>query len=214
LACNPFGNKLLVFNSDFYSVASFRRQLTNLCSGLAVMGLHCRTTAEYPKRDSYHEGVNKMKRSIAIIALACATSLPGLAQAAKEKQPATLSSEQLILQLENEGREATLKNDLEANDRLLADNCGNINPDGSITTKSKLIELLKAGSFKIMSIDNDEVKVRVYGDAAVVTGLSTSKRAGQGDDIVTRQVRFTRVYAKPKGRWQVVSAHNTLLRQP
>src|SRR5687768_906848 len=137
-----------------------------------------------------------MKLSIAIIALACATSPLGLDQAAKEKQPATSSSDQLILQLENEGREATLKNDIEANDRLLADNWVNINPDGSITTKAKLIELLKAGSFKIMSIDNDEVQVRVYGDAAVVTGLSTSKRAGQGDDIVTRQVRFTRVYAK------------------
>lgn len=155
-----------------------------------------------------------MRKIIISIALACATSLVGLAQAAREKQQATLSSEQLILQLENEGREATLKNDIEANDRLLADNWVNINPDGSITTKAKLIELLKAGSFKIMSIDNAEVRVRVYGDAAVVTGLSTSKRAGQGDDIVTRQVRFTRVYAKPKGRWQVVSAHNTLLRQP
>ena len=35
-------------------------------------------------------------------------------------------------------------------------------PDGSITTKAKLIELLKVGSFKIMSIDNDEVMVRIY----------------------------------------------------
>ena len=76
------------------------------------------------------------------------------------------------------------------------------------------MELLKDGSFKIMSIDNDEVMVRVYGDAAVVTGRSTTKRAGQGGEVMTRQVRFTRVYAKGKDRWQVVSAHNTLIRQP
>ena len=114
-------------------------------------------------------------------------------------------------ELENEGREATLKNDIEANDRLLADNWVNINPDGSVTTKAKLMELLKDGSFKIMSIDNDEVMVRVYGDAAVVTGRSTTKRAGQGGEVMTRQVRFTRVYAKGKERWQVVSAHNTLI---
>jgi ketosteroid isomerase-like protein len=124
------------------------------------------------------------------------------------------NTEQLIVRLESEGREATLKNDIEANDRLLADNWVNINADGSITTKAKLIEFLKAGSFKIMSIDNDEVMVRVYGDAAVVTGRSTTKRAGQSDEIVTRQVRFTRVYAKQQGRWQVVSAHSTLLKQP
>jgi hypothetical protein len=56
--------------------------------------------------------------------------------------------------------------------------------------------------------------VRVYGDAAVVTGRSTTKRAGQGtgDEIITRQVRFTRVYAKRQGRWQVVSAQNTLIK--
>jgi len=155
-----------------------------------------------------------MRRIITIMALACATSLLAPAQATKEKATGDVSSEQLIMRLETEGREATLKNDIEANDRLLADDWVNINVDGSITTKAKLMELLKAGSFKIMSIDNDEVMVRVYGDAAVVTGRSTTKRAGQGDDIVTRQVRFTRVYARQQGRWRVVSAHNTLLGQP
>jgi ketosteroid isomerase-like protein len=93
-----------------------------------------------------------------------------------------------------------LKNDLPATDRLLADNWININADGSVTTKAKLIELLKAGSFKILSIENDEVMVRVFGDAAVVTGRSTTKRAGEGSEILTRQVRFTRVYARNKGR--------------
>src|SRR5688572_19430766 len=130
-----------------------------------------------------------MKKVITIIALACATSQFASAQATKEKATGDVSSEQLIMRLESEGREATLKNDIEANDRLLADNWVNINADGSITTKAKLIELLKGGSFKIMSIANDEVMVRVFGDAAVVTGRSTSKRAGQGDNIVTRQVR-------------------------
>jgi len=63
------------------------------------------------------------------------------------------NTEQLVLRLENEGREATLKNDLLANDRLLADNWINVNADGSVTTKAKLMELLKAGSFAILSIE-------------------------------------------------------------
>jgi ketosteroid isomerase-like protein len=153
-----------------------------------------------------------MKQIITVVMLACAASL--FAQTPTEKTGSNGSIEQLILRLEDEGREATLKNDIEANDRLLADNWVNINPDGSVTTKGKLMELLKDSSFKIMSIDNDEVMVRVFGDAAVVTGRSTSKRGGQGSEVITRQVRFTRVYARSKGRWQVVSAHNTLIRQP
>ena len=155
-----------------------------------------------------------MKQIITVIVLVCAASFFAVAQTTKEQASDKGDTERLILRLENEGREATLKNDADANDRLLADNWVNINPDGSVTTKAKLMELLKGGSFKIMSIDNDEVIVRVYGDAAVVTGRSTTKRAGQGSEVIARQVRFTRVYAKNKGQWQVVSAHNTLIRQP
>jgi ketosteroid isomerase-like protein len=155
-----------------------------------------------------------MKQIATAIVLVCLVSFSVLAQSPNEKASESGSTEQLILRLENEGREATLKNDMDANDRLLSDNWLNINPDGSVTTKTKLMELLKDGSFKIMSIDNDEVMVRVFGDAAVVTGRSTTKRAGQGGEVMTRQVRFTRVYAKGKDRWQVVSAHNTLIRQP
>lgn len=153
-----------------------------------------------------------MKQIIICIGIACGLSLVALGQTKDTSSGG--NTEQVILRLESEGRQATLKNDLAANDRLLADNWINVNADGSITTKAKLLELLKAGSFKILSIENDEVMVRVFGDAAVATGRSTTKREGEGGEILTRQVRFTRVYARNNGRWQVVSAHNTLIRQP
>ncbi len=155
-----------------------------------------------------------MKQILSAVALVILNCTLTPAQTTPEKAHENGETEQIILQLESEGRKATLENDIKANDRLLAGNWLNINPDGSITTKAKLLELLKDGSFKIMSIENDEVMVRVYGDAAVVTGRSTTKRAGQGSEVVARQVRFTRVYAKSKGQWQVVSAHNTLIAKP
>ena len=155
-----------------------------------------------------------MKQISIVVALVFLGCVVAPAQTTPEKSHENQKAERVILRLENEGREATLKNDIAANDRLLADNWMNINPDGSITTKAKLMELLKDGSFKIMSIENDEVMVRVYGDAAVVTGRSTTKRAGQGSEVVARQVRFSRVYAMSKGQWQVVSAHNTLIAKP
>ena len=155
-----------------------------------------------------------MKQISIVVALVFLGCVVAPAQTTPEKPHEGEETEQVILRLENEGREATLKNDIEANNRLLADNWLNINPDGSITTKAKLLDLLKDGSFKIMSIENDEVMVRVYGEAAVVTGRSTTKRSGQGGEVVARQVRFTRVYAKSKGQWQVVSAHNTLIAKP
>jgi hypothetical protein len=135
-----------------------------------------------------------------------------LVSKAARKSSVNNQTENLILQLESEGREATLKNDVAATDRLLAENWMNVNPDGSVTTKAQLMALLKAGSFKIMSIENDEVLVRVFASMAVVTGRSTTTR-GQGNEIISRQVRFTRIYDGSGGRWQVVSAHNTIIRQ-
>ena len=154
-----------------------------------------------------------MKNIVVLIVFACAVSALTSAKTVKDKLPAD-GVEQAILQLETEGREATLQNDIAANDRLLADNWINVNPDGSITTKARLMELLKQGTFKINSIENDEVMVRVFGDAAIVTGRSTTKRLNQQNEMLSRQVRFTRVYAKSKGQWRVVSAHNTLIAQP
>jgi hypothetical protein len=135
-----------------------------------------------------------------------------LVSKAARKSSVNNQTENLILQLESEGREATMKNDVAATDRLLAENWMNVNPDGSVTTKAQLMTLLKAGSFKIMSIENDEVLVRVFASMAVVTGRSTTTR-GQGNEIISRQVRFTRIYDGSSGRWQVVSAHNTLIQQ-
>jgi len=152
-----------------------------------------------------------MKHFLLVLAAACATCSIALAQTPRSQASENRRVEQRILQLEKEGREATLKNDIAATDRLLAEKWLNVNPDGSITSKSQLMELLRAGSFQIMSIENGEVVVRVFDETAVVTGRSTTKREGEDGEIVTRQVRFTRVYAKPRGRWQVVSAHNTLI---
>jgi uncharacterized protein (TIGR02246 family) len=148
---------------------------------------------------------HRFRRPLLLVTLITAFASHAVAQNSND------ASEQQILRLEAEAREATLKNDLEANDRLLTDDWININPDGSVTTKARLMELIKSGSFKIMSIENDEVAVRVYSDAAVVTGRSTTKREGQNGEVVARQVRYTRVYVRRQGRWRLASSHNTLI---
>jgi hypothetical protein len=56
-----------------------------------------------------------------------------LVSKAARKSGVDNQTENLILQLESEGRQATLKNDVAATDRLLAENWMNVNPDGSVT---------------------------------------------------------------------------------
>ena len=150
-----------------------------------------------------------MKVIVAIFVLACVLLLPAPAQMTDNKG----RIEQVILQLEKEGREATVKNDLEVNDRLLADDWMNTNANGTVTTKAQLLELIKAGIFKIRSIETDDVKLRVYTDCVVVTGRSTSTREGRDGQVTTGQVRFTRVYAKIGNRWRIVSGQSTPIKQ-
>lgn len=115
--------------------------------------------------------------------------------------------EQLILQLESKLQEATLKNDVETTDQLLADNWLNINANGTITTKAQSLEIMP--KFQFISITNEDVELRIYPGVAIVTGQSTRQLEGPDNKAITSQVLFTRVYAQPAGRWQVVTSQAT-----
>lgn len=153
-----------------------------------------------------------MNRSVLVIGLMLMMQALVIGQV-QEAKTETSNVEQEIRKLEEVGREATLKNDAAVLDRLLAESWMNTNAGGTVTTKAQLMEILKTSPFKIMSIENDDVKVRVYGETAVVTGRSKSTRRGRDKALVTGEVRFTRVYAKPQDRWQVVAAQSTPITQ-
>ena len=48
--------------------------------------------------------------------------------------------------------------------------------------------------------------IRVYGNAAVETGLSTMK-GRDAEQVVPEENRFTRVWIKEEGRWRLVANH-------
>jgi uncharacterized protein (TIGR02246 family) len=148
-----------------------------------------------------------MKQKVLFTVLAVSLSLTALAKTTQTSRDGGV--EQTIRQLENENREATLKNDASVFERLLADDWLNTNANGTVTTKAQLMSLVKSGTFKISSLEYDDVMVRAYQDAAVVTGRSTSTRMGQDNKLITGQVRFTRVYITRDQGWQVVSAQST-----
>ena len=147
-----------------------------------------------------------MKPTILFTVVALSFSLTVLARTTQTSREDSV--EQTIRQLENENREATLKNDASVFERLLADDWLNTNANGTVTTKAQLMSLVKSGTFKISSLEYDDVMIRAYKDTAVVTGRSTSTRMGQDNKLIG-QVRFTRVYIKRDKGWQVVSAQST-----
>ncbi len=116
--------------------------------------------------------------------------------------------EQVIRRLENERREAILHSDVKALDGLMADDFVVTTINGRVFHKADELALYRDGSRKLQSWDADDIKVRVYGDVAVVTGRATVKDS-LGDRIRDFQFRFTHLWAKAQGRWQLIVRHAT-----
>ena len=119
------------------------------------------------------------------------------------------SVEETIRKLDNGRIQAQIHADAVALDRIYADDFVGVGPSGTVRTKPQVISDFTSGELKFQSITTDEVKVRVYENTAVETGLSTM--LGQDKDkAVPRETRFTRVWVKQKGRWRLVANHYSL----
>ncbi len=109
-----------------------------------------------------------------------------------------------IESLEAEWRQALLQNNAAVFDRLLADDYLGITPNGMLETKADALAVQRSGSVKISQLDPSRMKVRVYGDTAVVT--SRAEVTGtSGDRDISGEYRYTRVYHRRSGEWKIVS---------
>jgi len=144
-----------------------------------------------------------MRKTFAIAALVFAAASITLGQ--KQKAPRT-SVDQVIRQVDQERIQAQIGADAAALDRLYADDFIGIGPSGTVRTKPQVIADFTSGGLRYSSIVTDDVRVRVYGNAAVETGLSKMIGEDKGK-AVPRDNRFTRVWIKQKGQWRLVSNH-------
>src|SRR5713226_4001586 len=104
-----------------------------------------------------------MKRLFAIVTvvvLAWAASSLMLAQGR--------NAEQQIRAVFDQINDALLKGDAAAWGKLAADDFTGIGADGKVLNKAEVMDGHRTGKIKYESIDTSDIKVRVYGDTAVV----------------------------------------------
>ena len=116
--------------------------------------------------------------------------------------------EQTIKQLEEDLRVAVMKRDTKAYARLTAEDYLFTTHNAMVRTKTQMLEAYNSGDINYESLKFDDIKVRVYGDTAVVTGRSTSKGTDKGQDL-SGVFRYTRVYVKRPSGWQLVATQTT-----
>jgi ketosteroid isomerase-like protein len=108
-----------------------------------------------------------------------------------------------VAKLENEFARAVASNDAGALDGILADNWIIVDPDGSIIDKARFLEVIKSGALSHESMESTNLRVRLDGNTAVVTGLTTTKGKFMGQDFASCE-RATDIFVKQADRWQCV----------
>lgn len=122
-----------------------------------------------------------MKLTLILTTLVITMTFLGVGQIKKNKM------EEEILNLEKEFAQAIIKNDAEA---------------------IGFLGVIKSGALTHEMMESDDVSVRIYGDTAVVMGLTTSKGKFMGQDFTTRE-RATDIFVNQQGRWQCVFSQLT-----
>jgi len=116
--------------------------------------------------------------------------------------------EEELLKLEKAFAAAIVKNDLEGIGRLVADDWIIVDPNGEIVDRTRFFEVIKSGALTHDVMESEDFRVRVYGDSAVVTAITSSKGKFMGQEFSTRE-RVTDVFVKREGRWRCVLTHLT-----
>jgi len=133
-------------------------------------------------------------------AVPASAQVAGMASGAAEKE---------VLQTLDAVDRATDKHDKAALERLMADEFVYHGSNGVAQTKAQSIAQAAAGGTAWSSRKYDTIKVRMYGDIAVVTG--STELVGMSADFKSGSRLFTRIFVRRDGRWQDLGGQMTLV---
>jgi hypothetical protein len=142
-----------------------------------------------------------MASGLGVAFVACALAMRAGAQADTQ-----VDAE--LLALQNEWAKARIEGSVKFLERLYAKEFWITAMNGSVVTRAEDIGVFASGEMKPETISDEDMKVTVYENFAIVTGREKLKGTYKGfaGDFV---LRFTNVYVHRDGRWQMVTHHAT-----
>ena len=111
--------------------------------------------------------------------------------------------EEELVKVEEEFANAIVKNNPDEIRQFVADDWIIINADGGIIDRERFLEVIKSGTLTHEMMESDDIRVRVYGDSAVVSALTRSKGKFMGQEFTTHE-RSTDVFVRRDGQWRCV----------
>src|SRR5690242_19606872 len=117
-----------------------------------------------------------MKSKTTTLALVVCTALCLSSSAIAQGKKSAGGAEGQIKVLLDQSRQSVLKGDTSYLEKNADEDYSRVGPDGKRVGKSDWINAIKSGDVKIESVETSDVKVRVYGNAAV---RSEERRIGK-----------------------------------
>lgn len=114
--------------------------------------------------------------------------------------------EAAVIQTLHDACRAYLDANVEQMEALLTSDFTLTDADGVVTTRADDLQNAKTGAIRYTVFENHDMKVRLHGDAAVVTGIT--KVAGTaGKTQFAARFQFTDTVVRQNGKWRVASSH-------
>jgi hypothetical protein len=131
-----------------------------------------------------------------------------LALALMGGQPTDAATTRELAEIEARLATAYKSGDCDGWGAFLAPEWSVIHITGTEIGKADAIRTCKSADTRLDSLVHDNLVVRAFGDTAVVTGRTTAAAGGQ-----TVLLRFTDVFVRRDGKWQVVASQATRVAQ-
>jgi ketosteroid isomerase-like protein len=116
-----------------------------------------------------------------------------------------------LVELEHRLASAWVNGDRPFIEALLAPDWAVTDPSGKVLSRQQVMdEAFVSSDRDITAMTIDDVRVRVFGDTAVVTGRTRATGTQQGTSVSV-VLRFTDVFVRSDAGWQVVASQGTIV---
>src|SRR5215813_8835792 len=116
--------------------------------------------------------------------------------------------EQALMKIQREWAEARVKGDSSYTQRLEAEDCTIVWPDGRIVNKRGDLQSM-TGDIVFTEFKVNDLQVRLYGDTGIVVGKGTIRAQKGKQDLLGGGFVWTDTFVKRAGEWKVVASQIT-----
>ena len=155
---------------------------------------------------------NKFCCALLVLGMAVPFAYPQTHHPKKASQPpspqgAVRADDAALLDLEKEFFTAIREKDTDKLNGILADDFVYVVPGQPEMTRAQFLKHVQALPDTIEWLGADEMRVKIFGDAAVVTGVRNTKTRNDSGILVSSDTAFADIFKKNGEEWELVLVH-------